>query len=64
VTIGTFLEECAVITGGLQSVGFELRADVFGGEIAAALAGAASFEQIARKKFYVCPNHLGIGRGD
>src|ERR1700685_3637371 len=58
------LEKRTAVAGGFQSIRFELCADVFGGEVSAALAGAAAFEQIARQKFNVGANHLRIWWGN
>ena len=59
---GHFLEVGAVVTGGLQAVERELRGDVFGGDVAAALADAAAFEQVAREKLDVRANFFRIDR--
>ena len=45
-----FLHVGAVVAGRLQSIQRELRGDVFGGDVAAALSGAAAFEQIVRQE--------------
>ena len=51
----------SVIAGRLQAIFGKLRGDVFRGNVAAALAGAAAFEQIVRQIAYVPANVL---RGD
>ena len=47
------LEIGPVIAGRFQSAERKLRGDVFGGQIAAARADAAAFEQIAGQEFHV-----------
>src|SRR5205823_12229833 len=54
------LKKSSVIAGGLQSIKPELRGNIFGGNVTAALSGASPFEQIVRKKTYVRSNVLGI----
>ena len=41
-----FLQIGAVVAGGLQSIERKLRRDVFGGNVASTLAGAAPFEKV------------------
>src|SRR5262249_3250843 len=43
----------AFVTSWLQSVKSELRRNVFGGQVAAALAGSASFKKIEREETHV-----------
>jgi hypothetical protein len=45
-----FLHVRAVFSGGLQAVEGELGGNVFGGDVATALAGAAPFEKIVREE--------------
>ena len=47
------LEVGAVVAAGLQAVERELGGDVLRGEVAAAQAGVAAFEQIVGEEFYV-----------
>ena len=47
---GDFLHIGAVFAGGLQAIERELGGNVFGGQVAATLAGAASFEKIVGKE--------------
>ena len=50
----------AVIAGRLQSILGKLRRDVFRGDVAAALAGAAAFQKIVRQVADVPANMLRI----
>ena len=47
-----------MVAGGFQPVERKLRGDIFGGQIAAARAHTAAFEQIARQEFDVRPHAL------
>ena len=55
-----FLQVGSVIAGGLQSILGKLRGNVFGGDVAAALARAAAFQQIMREIANVPANVFGI----
>ena len=56
---GHFLHVSAVISGGLQSVFGKLRGDVLRGNVAAALARAAAFQQIVRQIANMPANVIG-----
>ncbi len=57
---GDFLEIGAVVAGGLQAIEPELGGDVFGGDVAATLSGAAAFEEVEREEADVGADVLGI----
>ena len=49
----------AIVAGRLQSIERELRRDVFGGNVASALAGAAAFEKIVGEEANVSLDVVG-----
>ena len=57
---GDLLHVGALVAGGLQSVERELGGDVLGGDVAAALSGAATLEKIMREKADVGLDVLGM----
>ena len=57
------LEVGAVVASGLEAVDGELGGDVFGGDFAAAEAGAASFEEIVGEKLDVGADLFGVDGG-
>ena len=60
---GDFLEKCAVFAGGFQTGKGELSRNILGCQLGAALAGAASFQQVKREKTDVGADSLGVDGG-
>ena len=56
------LHVSSAVARRFQAIFGELCRHVFGGNVAAALAGSSSFQQIVGKKFHVPANVLGIDR--
>src|SRR6185437_2051667 len=50
----------AVVSGRLQTIQSELRRDVFSGNVAATLSGAAALKQIVRQKTHVSTDAFGV----
>ncbi len=57
---GNFLKKSPVVAGRLQSSKPELGGDVFGGDVASALSGAAAFEKIKREITDVGADVFGV----
>ena len=57
---GHFLHVGAVVARGFQPVQCELGSNVFRGDVAAALSGAAAFEQVVGQKAHMSANALGV----
>src|SRR4029077_1183804 len=57
---GHFVHVSAVIACGFKSVDRELGRDVFGGDVASALARASAFQQVMGQEAYVGADPLGI----
>ncbi len=57
------LEVGAVVAAGLEAVEGELGGDVFGGELAAAEAGAAAFEEVVGEELDVGADVFGVDGG-
>ena len=57
---GHFLKISAVVSRGLQSIQCKLRGNIFGGDLASALAHAAAFQQITGEEFHMRANSLRI----